>query len=97
MAEGNETNSRFRIGINDIFRTKHNDGMIPQEVEVVSYDEGLDLYSMRNIATNAITKHDSDQIQINFIKVTRYPKLGEFNEYRQRQCRIKYTIISKFQ
>ena len=72
-ANGNGTNSNFKIGINDIFRTKFNDGMIPQEVEVVSYDKGLDLYSLRNIATNAITRHDSNQMQINFIKVTRYP------------------------
>ena len=65
-----DTSDKFKIAINDIFRSKYNDGMIPEEAEVVSYDDALELYSLRNIATNAITRHNRDQMQINFIKVT---------------------------
>lgn len=67
-----DLNQNFKIAIHDIFRNKFISGEIPQKYEIIKYDQDLKIYHLRNIATNVVSKHSPEQVQIFFIKETSF-------------------------
>lgn len=61
-------NPNFTIDIGDILRDKFMDNLIMARYEVVGIDLAQNLYSLRNLSTNAVKKESFENLQIFFIK-----------------------------
>jgi hypothetical protein len=62
-----DLNPKFKLRLNDIVKDKFNDRIVSQ-YEIVHIDTARDLYTLRNLSTNAISKESMENIQIFFIK-----------------------------
>ncbi len=69
-----ELNPNFKINLHEIFTDKFTSGEIVSQYEVVRIDTPQNIIFLRNVATNQVTKHSSEQIEIYYSKQSHYPQ-----------------------